>query len=65
MSRELATKLFELVPEKEQVIRQLIPLAINDRKGRIQLSEIIEHIAIRENQLWAYKALNLIEESDD
>ena len=61
----LTEKLLNIIPEKEQVVRHLITLVGNDKKNLIQVSQVIEHIALREQSMWAYKALDLIENNND
>ncbi len=65
MATSLNEELLAIIPEKEQVVRQLINLIGNDRQNLLRVSEIIEHIAIRETAPWAFKALDLIEGTDD
>lgn len=62
MDTSISEKLLAIVPEKEEVVRQLINIVGNDRTNLIRVSEVIEHIAIKEHALWAYNALDLLDE---
>ena len=62
MAASINEKLLEIVPEKESVVRQLIKVVGNDTTNLLRVSEVIEHIALKEHQLWAYNALDIIDE---
>jgi hypothetical protein len=62
MDASINEKLLSIVPEKETSIRQLLSIVGNDRSNLLRVSEVIEHIAIKEHALWAYRALDILDE---
>lgn len=68
MANPVCNELLTIVPEHEHVIRELIE-TVNKTKETPSdikmLSCVIDHIAIRENPMWAYKALDVLENLND